>query len=103
MAVVTNSTGFAEEQCRRPDEHDPHVWQGGYVTGPVTAIETPIRWCPGIVPAPCCDMHNEHCEWPGEICCAQCTEIHHGVHADPPGYDVLLPSHHDGTVCVLER
>ena len=50
----------------------------------------------------CCDLHNEHCEPPSELCCWQCTEAHHGLHADPPSYDRTLLSHHDGSRCVLE-
>lgn len=36
----------------------------------------------------CCDLHNQHCEPPGDLCCGDCTE---GTH----------PLHNDGTVCVL--
>lgn len=31
---------------------------------------------------PCCDMHNEHCEPPSELCCLRCTEAQHPEHAD---------------------
>jgi hypothetical protein len=39
-------------------------------------------------PLPCCDMHNVHCEPPGDLCCYGCTEIGH-------------PEHSDGGKCVL--
>lgn len=29
---------------------------------------------------PCCDMHNEHCEPPSELCCWECTEVNHPHH-----------------------
>jgi hypothetical protein len=28
----------------------------------------------------CCDMHNEHCEPPSELCCGRCTEWDHPRH-----------------------
>lgn len=31
----------------------------------------------------CCDMHNWHCEPPGDLCCRWCTEVAHPEH--PPG------------------
>lgn len=31
----------------------------------------------------CCDMHNSHCEPPGDLCCWRCTEADHPRH--PPG------------------
>jgi hypothetical protein len=37
----------------------------------------------------CCDLHNVHCEPPGDLCCADCTEARH-------------PDHPAGTRCVLE-
>ena len=43
-----------------------------------------------IDPLPCCDMHNEHCEPPSELCCDGCTEIGH-------------PEHRDGGTCVLSE
>jgi hypothetical protein len=49
----------------------------------------------------CCAHHTQTCEPPAELCCAYCTEIHHGIHADPPDYDRTLTSHHDDSVCVL--
>jgi hypothetical protein len=48
----------------------------------------------------CCDMHNRNCEPPSELCCGECTEIHHGIHADPPNFDRTLGRHHDGSVCI---
>ena len=36
----------------------------------------------------CCDMHNQHCEPPSELCCRRCPEAGH-------------PEHQDGAVCVL--
>lgn len=47
----------------------------------------------------CCDLHNRNCEPPSELCCGECTEAHHGIHADPPNYDRVLSSHHDGSKC----
>ncbi|GIM89707.1 hypothetical protein [Paractinoplanes toevensis] len=29
---------------------------------------------------PCCDLHNEHCEPPGDLCCRACTEVNHPQH-----------------------
>jgi hypothetical protein len=48
----------------------------------------------------CCSLHNMHCEPPGELCCANCAEWHHGLHADWPN-GLTLSSHHDGSRCVL--
>lgn len=42
--------------------------------------------------APCCDMHNRHCEPPGELCCNGCTEA---------GHDTFPVRHADGSTCVL--
>jgi hypothetical protein len=50
----------------------------------------------------CCDLHNRNCEPPSELCCGDCTEAHHGIHADPPNFDRTLTSHHDGSKCVLD-
>jgi hypothetical protein len=50
---------------------------------------------------PCCDMHNEHCEPPSELCCEECTEFHHGLHRCDERKPFAL-SHHDGSQCVLE-
>lgn len=36
----------------------------------------------------CCDMHNEHCEPPGDLCCVNCTEARHPLH--PPGQSCVL-------------
>lgn len=41
----------------------------------------------------CCDMHNQHCEAPSELCCVRCTEAAH----------VGLFPHSDGSACVLDR
>jgi hypothetical protein len=40
------------------------------------------------ISAVCCDMHNQHCEPPGDLCCYGCTEAAH-------------PDHPAGTTCVL--
>lgn len=40
----------------------------------------------------CCDMHNRHCEPPGDLCCRECTEAAH---------DTFPVRHADGTPCVL--
>ena len=53
-------------------------------------------------PNPCCDLHGSNCEPLSELCCGDCTEAHHGMHADPPHYDRTLSSHHDGSRCVLD-
>src|SRR5437879_2229004 len=37
---------------------------------------------------PCCDLHNAHCEPPGDLCCHDCTEATH-------------PEHPSGVRCVL--
>jgi hypothetical protein len=42
--------------------------------------------------ARCCDMHNVHCEPPGDLCCRDCTEVAH---------DTFPVRHADGTACVL--
>lgn len=47
----------------------------------------------------CCDLHNRHCEPPYDLCCGDCSEVHHGWHACD-GYDFAI-SHHDGSQCVL--
>lgn len=41
----------------------------------------------------CCDMHNQHCEPPGDLCCHACTEAAH---------DTFPIRHADGSRCVLE-
>lgn len=38
---------------------------------------------------PCCDLHNQHCEPPSELCCRSCTEAGH-------------PQHPRGVQCVLD-
>ncbi len=38
--------------------------------------------------APCCDMHNRHCEPPADLCCHTCPEAGH-------------PQRHDHSECVL--
>jgi hypothetical protein len=44
----------------------------------------------------CCDLHNTHCEPPGDLCCQQCTEAAHPHH--PPGTGcVLTPELHPTT------
>lgn len=48
---------------------------------------------PGRQPAaPCCDMHNVHCEPPSDLCCRRCTEA---------GHDTFPIRHADGAPCVL--
>lgn len=37
----------------------------------------------------CCDLHNQHCEPPSELCCRSCTEAEH-------------PAHPHGVQCVLD-
>ena len=49
----------------------------------------------------CCDMHNAHCEPPSELCCGDCTEIHHGMHSCGDVSGLVAGSHHDGSACVL--
>jgi hypothetical protein len=41
---------------------------------------------------PCCDSHNRHCEPPGDLCCARCTEAAH---------DTFPIRHADRSVCVM--
>lgn len=43
-------------------------------------------------PKPCCEIHNEHCEPPGDLCCYECTEAAHDMFPIP---------HADGSRCVL--
>lgn len=43
---------------------------------------------------PCCDLHNEHCEPPSDLCCWRCTEASH---------DMFPIRHGDGTPCVLDQ
>jgi hypothetical protein len=38
----------------------------------------------------CCDLHNEHCEPPSDLCCDSCAEAGH-------------PDHLPGVRCVLDR
>lgn len=40
-------------------------------------------------PPSCCNMHNEHCEPPSELCCHSCPEADH-------------PQHPAGVWCVLD-
>lgn len=40
----------------------------------------------------CCDLHNQHCEPPSELCCRYCTERAHDTFPTP---------HADGSRCVL--
>ncbi len=49
--------------------------------------------------APCCDMHNEHCEPPGDLCCGLCTEARHGGWTDTN--KVRRWGHPHGEACVL--
>lgn len=42
-----------------------------------------------IGPKLCCDLHNQHCEPPSELCCQACTEAGH-------------PKHPAGVRCVLD-
>jgi len=39
----------------------------------------------------CCDMHNQHCEAPYDLCCRDCTEAAH---------DTFPIRHSDGSACV---
>lgn len=43
-------------------------------------------------PAPCCELHNQHCEPPGDLCCRWCTEAAH---------DTVPARHADSSPCVL--
>jgi hypothetical protein len=45
-------------------------------------------------PTACCDMHNQHCEPPADLCCRDCTEAAH---------DNFPVRHADGTACVMDR
>lgn len=45
-------------------------------------------------PTICCDMHNQHCEPPADLCCRNCTEAAH---------DTFPIRHADGTPCVMDR
>lgn len=40
----------------------------------------------------CCDMHNQHCEAPADLCCDKCTEVSH----------IGLFPHADKSPCVLD-
>jgi len=42
----------------------------------------------------CCDLHNQHCEPPSELCCGDCTEASH---------DTFPIRHADGSRCVMEE
>lgn len=44
-------------------------------------------------PPPCCDMHNQHCEPPAELCCNRCSEANHPFH--PPGVSCTWASDAD--------
>jgi hypothetical protein len=52
-----------------------------------------------VKPGMCCGWHSPTCEYPGEICCWECSEIHHGVHTCD---GLQHESHHDGSRCVLD-
>jgi hypothetical protein len=41
----------------------------------------------------CCDLHNVHCEPPGDLCCYRCTEVEHPKH--PPGVRCVLEQESD--------
>jgi len=45
-----------------------------------------VRWCRLL--RVCCDLHGQHCEPPGDLCCYACTEVNH-------------PDHPAGVACVL--
>lgn len=53
----------------------------------------------------CGPMHNEHCEPPSELCCQNCSEVHHGFHncEIAPQLSTGMNSHHDGSRCVEDR
>lgn len=55
-------------------------------------VEAANRLVFGDARPPCCDMHNEHCEPPSELCCRHCTEAKH---------DTFPIRHADGSRCVL--
>lgn len=42
---------------------------------------------------PCCNLHNERCEPPGDLCCHDCTEASH---------DTFPIRHADGSTCVTD-
>jgi len=48
----------------------------------------------------CCEMHNQHCEPPSELCCEHCTEATHGMWVQTPT-GMWPASHADGSTCVL--
>jgi hypothetical protein len=41
----------------------------------------------------CCDLHNMHCEPPGDLCCGECAEARHPEH--PPAVRCVLEIAHD--------
>lgn len=52
---------------------------------PPPAPPPDLRW------KPCdCDMHNQHCEPPADLCCGNCTEVNHPLH--PPRERCVLDS-----------
>jgi hypothetical protein len=44
--------------------------------------------------APCCNLHSQRCEPPGDLCCRDCTEAAH---------DTFPIRHADGSTCVMKE
>lgn len=61
-----------------------------------TRSPIPLVALRGFAP-PCCSMHNQHCEPPGDLCCGSCTEVHHGGWVDDRG--VTRFGHLAGETC----
>jgi len=60
---------------------------------PGVAVDSPVGgYGARMTNQPCCDMHNRHCEPPGDLCCRRCTEASH---------DSFPVRHADSTACVL--
>lgn len=45
----------------------------------------------------CCDLHGPNCEPPSELCCEDCTEVHHGAWID--GREIRRFGHPPGETC----
>ena len=50
----------------------------------------PDTEAPATIPS-CCDFHGRNCE-PGDLCCEDCTEEHHGAWVDGHGNTPRRPS-----------
>lgn len=53
------------------------------------------------MPPYCCDLHNVHCEPPGDLCCPDCAEAFHPHHRK--GDDCVLAIAHERKAAATTR